>query len=322
MQAPRRIKGYIYLSGFTVKFHRLLLVSIFLVAAHASAAFACPKINGLIDYNCDEKIKIAFTGDSIVRGVGDLTKENEGYVERLRQDFPLAEIENLGVPGITSTQLLRSFKKLLKKNGPTTRKSENADLFIIQVGPNDYWKHEDPALTVRNIKRIIKYLEDNVGIDVQSPPLFAIATLLPTKRPFQAPFIKKVNVLLKKMSSSKFPVKIRFDTVSVNLISKDGIHPSPAGYDAMATIVKRYLKNDLPRLQRARTKDADLDGVYDYFETQRFMTNPKLIDSDGDGVIDGQEIFYFRTNPLEFTYEFPIPTPTPLPTATPTPGSL
>ncbi len=288
------------------------ITSVLLVGLSVTySAFACPKIDTLIDYNCDGKIKIAITGDSIVRGVGDTTIESEGYIERLREEFPSAQIENLGVPGITSAQLLRAFKKLLKKNGPTAIKSENADLFVIQVGPNDYWKKEDPALTVRNIKRVMKYLKENVGTDVQSSPLFVVTTLLPTKRAFQAPFIKRVNELLLKQSSKAFPVKIRFDKLPPTILSEDGLHPSPEGYDAMAALMSKYVKKDLPKLERLRAKDLDRDGVYDYFETVRFLTSPLLQDTDGDGVSDGQEIFYYQTDPLLFTTEFPVPTPTP-----------
>ena len=41
-----------------------------------------------------------------------------------------------------------------------------------------------------------------------------------------------------------------------------------------------------------------VDGIYDYFETVRYLTNPKLKDTDKDGVLDGDEVFIYGTNPL------------------------
>jgi len=35
-------------------------------------AFACPAIGGIVDINCDGKIKFAVAGDSIVKGVGNI----------------------------------------------------------------------------------------------------------------------------------------------------------------------------------------------------------------------------------------------------------
>lgn len=282
------------------------------LAGIASFSSACPTIGGLIDYNCDKQIKIAITGDSIVRGIGDVDYESEGYVERLRTSLPEATIENLGVAGITSSRLYRSFKKLLQNpDGETSLKSKDADLFIIEVGPNDYWQEENPALTVRNIYRLVKLLRSSIGTDVQTAPKFVIATLLPTKRAYQAPFIKQVNALLLARNSEKFSVKIRFDKVSANLLSEDGLHPAPEGYDAMELLVRRYIKRDLQRIYRKERKDADSDGVFDYFETVRYGTDPANPDSDFDGVSDGTEIFTNLTNPLAA----PIPTPT----ATPAP---
>lgn len=265
----------------------------------SNLSFACPKVGNFIDFNCDQRVRIAITGDSIVRGVGDTDEEDEGYVERLRKAFPSAEITNLGVPGITSSRLYSSFKRLLQNpEGETSLKSKDADIFIVEVGPNDFWAEEDPALTVRNIKRLVRLLREEIGQDVQASPYFLVATLLPTKRGFQAPFIKKVNQYLLAQSSAMFPVKIRFDTINVNLISEDGLHPSPKGYDAMAGLVRTYIKKDLQRIFASKRLDEDADGVYDFFEKFRYGTDPLNPDSDGDGVTDGAELFINHTDPL------------------------
>ena len=91
----------------------------------ALAEDGCPKIHNLIDFNCDGEFKVVFTGDSIVKGVGDTLRPIEGYPGRLQDAWPWADINNLGVPGATSSRLLRDIKKLLIKRpkGTTDRKS-------------------------------------------------------------------------------------------------------------------------------------------------------------------------------------------------------
>lgn len=269
-----------------------------LIATSVNAS-ACPLIDNLIDFNCNGEIKIAFTGDSIVKGRGDVT-DNEGYVGRVRDMFPGASVTNLGVAGITSARLFRSFKHLLSKPGPgrTKLKTEDADVIFIDVGRNDYWGHRSPSLTVRNIRRLVKYLLLNVGTDVQSSPYFVVATQLPTSRGYQAPFIRAVNSGLLKLSSPNFRVGVRFDQINLKYISADGLHPIPAGYSAMARKVARYVKGPLQRIFRGLRPDDDADGVFDIFETLRYGTNPKLADTDGDGFTDGNEIFTSMTDPL------------------------
>ena len=78
-------------------------------------ALACPRIGPFIDYNCDTKSKIVFTGDSIVYGRGDIDHHNHGgFVARLGERHPEASMVNIGVPGITSRRLLSGFKKNLR----------------------------------------------------------------------------------------------------------------------------------------------------------------------------------------------------------------
>ncbi|MFM1847029.1 MAG: hypothetical protein RL417_503, partial [Pseudomonadota bacterium] len=115
-------------------------VSIVLSFVTAASAGACPRVGKLCDFNCDREIRIAATGDSITRGIGDLP-EVGGFVTRTATRLPKTSIINIGVPGITSKQLLRAYKKNLRsgKTGTTFQKSRDTDIFIISVGVNDYW---------------------------------------------------------------------------------------------------------------------------------------------------------------------------------------
>jgi lysophospholipase L1-like esterase len=266
-----------------------------------SPAAACPRIHHLVDFNCDQSIKYTVTGDSIVYGTGDTVNGNQGgYVLRLSQSMPGVHFVPVGVRGVTTMNLYRTFKKVLgpKSSSETKQRIHGSDLILIDVGRNDYWSKLPVGLTVRNINRIVNelkaYFDESEGVS----PYIVVATLLPTKRGFQRGFIDGVNALLLKDSSPHFPVYVRFDEVDVSLISSDGLHPTSNGYTEMADIAANYLKNDAQKQMAALRPDSDHDGVYDLFERKKFGTDPNKADTDGDGLSDGDEIFKYHTDPL------------------------
>jgi lysophospholipase L1-like esterase len=269
----------------------------------ATTALACPLIGGFVDYNCDQVLKVAITGDSIVYGIGDDSLEDDGggYVTRLKEYYPSMTIENLGVPGATSLQLFRAFKTNLTKEPPgvTRLKSMDADIYIIDVGRNDYWNRQSPELTVRNIRRLVRYLKETLTLQDGTSPLFVVSRLIPTSRAFQKPFVDGINKALVKQASTQLPAYLRFDTFNAKLLTSDGLHPSAEGYDALAKILKNHLIKSANKRMNAARADNDLDGVYDLFETIKFFTNPLKIDTDGDGLSDGLEIFTLGTSPLQ-----------------------
>lgn len=245
---------------------------------------------------------MGFAGDSIVYGIGDDRNENSGgYVLRIAEDFPKSDVNNIGIPGTTSFQLLSGFKRNLRKpgNGKTKRKSKFSDFMLISVGVNDYWQGRDPALVVRNIKRLVKFLRTELALDLGVPPIIVVSTLTPNFRSFQQPFVAEVNRLLLKQNSTSFPVAIRFDVMPAYTISEDGLHPNSAGYREMENIVRFFIKNELQDLSTRKRMDQDHDGVYDFFEINRFGTDPDIADTDGDGLSDGDELFVTETDPLD-----------------------
>lgn len=263
--------------------------------------FGCPLIDRFVDLNCDQRHRVSITGDSIVKGVGDAKRDDDGgYVARLGEYYPGSEFVNIGIPGISSSRLLRDFKQNLNKpaEGTTKVKTRDIDQLIIQVGTNDYWERNPAALTVRNIKRLVKFLRTKLEEMNGTAPVIGIATLPPTRRDFQNPFIHEVNSLLLKFNSSKLPVRIRFDTLPTRYISFDDLHPSSKGYNRMAKVVKKYVRGVSQKDARQRVRDSDDDGIYDQFEA-RYGTDSSLSDTDGDGVLDGDEVFVTGTDPLD-----------------------
>ena len=263
------------------------------------AAYGCPSVDGFVDFNCDKALKIAFTGDSIVYGVGDLeNKGRGGYVRRLAKSYTPVDFENLGVRGITSDQLLRGFKLNLRKTPPGRNysKSVKTDMIIIDVGRNDYWGKRPAAFTVRNIRRLATFLRTELAKYSNSAPLVVVNTLAPTTREYQKSFINAVNALLLKTPS--LTIAARMDTINPDLISSDGLHPASQGYIAMTALLKEYLTSEGQAQCRSRRADNDHDDIFDIFEPRLYGTDPDIADTDGDGVKDGDELFVWGTNPL------------------------
>lgn len=287
-------------------------------------AFACPKINGLADYNCDRHCKITVTGDSIARGIGDITQApgedilGQGYVGRLETSFPKCKVWNLGVPGITTEKLIRAFKNRLEADGDniTKQKTYNADYFIIDEGRNDFWeKNNNPVKSATNIRRLIKYLKAKYAKNNMEAPFFMVPKLLKTTRAFQQPFIDKLNQAISFLALPSGPDLSRIQPSYT--ISEDGIHPTATGYDNIAKAVIRYIKKNAQLVIKSKLLDNDKDGVYDKYEVKKFSTSPQKIDTDEDGVSDLTEIFNFKSDPLNPLSFEPYREVTPTPTSTP-----
>lgn len=274
-----------------------IFVYVFLLTP--AVVHACPLIDGLINFNCDNIIKIAFVGDSIVTGVGDTTQRG-GYITRLRKRLN-AKITNDGVPGVTTGRLIRLIKSEFKqrKKSRYFRRSYGADIIIVDVGRNDYWSSVDPAITARNIRRIAKILQRKRLRKNTVAPYVVVANLLPTNRGFQASFIAKVNENLARFGRRSIALDLDFYSMPRSLLAHDGLHPTSAGYTWLANLIEGYVAGRLQNILSNLRPDRDGDGVYDIFETRLFGTDPDNPDTDGDGITDGEEIFQLKTNPLD-----------------------
>lgn len=262
----------------------------------------CPLIDGLVDVNCDQALKIGFVGDSFVKGVGDRSELGGGYVSRLNQLFPSAQVVKYPKPGIASGELLSLLMRRVPRmrSGPESQNLFDSDYVIVDVGRNDYWVDNYPPRTLNNIKRIVAYLKTQLSKGGRAAPVIGVATLAPTTRRFQASFINSVTIeMLSMRSASKLPAYIRMDKLKESGLSKDGIHPNSVGYERLATFIQAYLGNKAQSGARAVCIDADSDGIYDKFESSKFGTNSLLADTDGDGFLDGAEIFSYQTDPLD-----------------------
>lgn len=282
--------------------NRIVVLAIFTPLVFLSVATACPLIDGMVDMNCDGKLKIAATGDSIVRGTGDDegNSKNAGWVYDLKGYFPTANVRNLGIPGTTSQRLRSAILSDLDPGDDTYKKLIHADYILVEVGTNEYWNKAPVSETVKGIKRLEKSLrkfyEDTLDT---TAPIIVTATVPQSKRGFQNPFLLSVdNALLKKQNSLN--VRIRFDQLGKSIISSDLLHPSPDGYDQMAQLVNTVLTTVILAQAQDLRPDLDSDGIFDLFEVN-YGTDTALADTDADGVIDGDEVFVNLTDPLDPT---------------------
>ncbi len=286
----------------SARFQRLLVCSIAYAAISAVPAQACPTVGGLPDYNCDEKVDIAVLGDSLVYGFGDTKNKNRGgYVLRTQKKFSHVKFNNFGVQGQRTMQLLDDLEDAFSGKAEDRDLYEallEADVVFLDLGRNDRWLFGTPSATFRNLKRISSFIKKNVSEKTGIAPLVITAVLMLPNRGSQGPWVKELDQLILRSNSKNAPADLRFDLVSKRLIGTDQIHPTSEGYNALAKTFISYLSKNLLKKVAALRPDADHDGVYDYFEINRFGTDPARIDSDGDGFSDQNEIFSLGTNPL------------------------
>jgi lysophospholipase L1-like esterase len=311
------------------KQEKTLLAAVILLLATSLAinsAFACPKISDVVDFNCNQTLRLTFTGDSIVRGTGDIIAQDEGgYVYRLKSLLPAAKILNLGIPGITTNRLLDYYSQGLSGSNPRSqvaKRTQNADLIVIDAGRNDYWIRQSPAHSVRNIQRIVELLKTKLNGETTKTYIM-VSTLMNTGRYFQQPFVDAFNAILKRKSlAGRLPPYIDFASIKIEM-SPDGIHPTSAGYKRTSKFVYRQLTSSIAEIMQNSRRDQDEDGIFDAFENNvKYPTNSELWDTDGDGYSDGEEIFELAsdpTDPLDPLPMSPTPTPTPEASSTPTP---
>jgi hypothetical protein len=110
--------------------------------------------------------------------------------------------------------------------------------------------------------------------------------------------VKELNTIILRGNSVNTPNDLRFDLISKRLLSSDQIHPTSAGYAALAKTFISYLTRKLPAKVRAFQVDSDGDLIADVVETFKFGTSTTLADTDSDGKSDYEELFTLLTNPL------------------------
>lgn len=148
-----------------------LLIAIFV---YLGLSLSIPKAKPLlkpaatVSQKTDQKEKIHYVaiGDSLTEGIGDQTKQG-GFVPLVandlkdRYDLTAIEIENYGVNGERSDQIL----KRLKKNSEIQTNIKSADFITLTVGGNDLMKviqNDLFGISIQSFKRPLQKYQKNV----------------------------------------------------------------------------------------------------------------------------------------------------------------
>ena len=267
------------------------LVSFSSLALMSTDGYACPSVANLPDVNCDGAARIAIVGDSVVYGVGDTVNNGKGgYVLRIAKKFPEATFDNLGTPGEEARRVIGVIESSFAGTGDAAFASalSQADVVILDIGRNDWWKFRPANATWRNLKRLREVVQREVEKTTGHKPLVVTAQLMGANRTGQGTWVTELNKLIAANHKATVPADLKFNSVSKKLLL-DRVHPGPLGYDHITKILNQYLKSSLPKHVTAFRDDADKDGLYDDYEAEKFGTSPLNPDTDGDGILDGQD---------------------------------
>lgn len=264
---------------------------VFLTCVYSSHAAACPSVAGLPDVNCDGVARIAVLGDSVVYGVGDTVNGNHGgYVLRIAKKFPGATFDNLGTPGEEARRELLLIEAAFAGTGDVALANSLtlADIIVLDIGRNDWWKFAPAIATWRNLKRLRELIQNKVDGITDHKPLVVTAQLMGANRTGQGAWVAELDKYIAATHKSSAPSDLRFNSVSKKLLG-DRVHPTSLGYDEITKVLFYYLKVTLPKYVAVFRADLDKDGLYDEYEAEKFGTDPKKSDTDGDGIVDGAD---------------------------------
>lgn len=269
----------------------LPLIALATFSIVSSECHACPAVAGLPDVNCDGAARVAIVGDSVVYGVGDTVNRGRGgYVLRAAQKFPGATFDNLGTPGEQALRLVGVIEKSFAGTGDSSFAASltKADIVILDIGRNDWWKFRPANATWRNLKRVRELIQSEVKKVTGHKPLVITAQIMGANRTGQGTWVAELNTIIATNSKPLNPGDLKFNTVSKKLLL-DRVHPGPVGYTRIAKILSDYLTKTLPKHVAIFRADADNDGLYDEYEAEKFGTSPTDPDSDDDGILDGKD---------------------------------
>jgi len=192
--------------------------------------------------DADEKLGPPAPGEKRVVFMGDSI--TEGW--HLDQSFPGKPYINRGISGQTSPQMLVRFRQDVIDLQPS--------VVLILAGTNDVAGNTGPMTTEQTEENI----ESMADLAAQNHIKVVLCSVLPAYDfPWSpglepAPKIDRVNDWMKEYAASKNYIYVDYhsamkdqrDGLPANL-SKDGVHPNPAGYAMMAPLAEAAIEKAL-----------------------------------------------------------------------------
>jgi lysophospholipase L1-like esterase len=223
-----------------------------------------------------ESIFLLALGDSIVAGVGDSTKR--GFVDLMADDLSKStnkpvNVQNKGVPGRTSGELLFS----LQYDNGLREEIKKADMITINIGGNDIIRSVDRK-NIKNSLKNFNYLKKNFSFNlnktiqmIRSENPDASIVLLELYSPVEPEdkFYSMSNQLLPQWNVVLYKLMDQYDSLMVvetsnvidgqngELVSKDGFHPSPEGYEAINEQIMTQMDNEVKEVVRVKGKVSE-----------------------------------------------------------------
>lgn len=198
-------------------------------------------------------------GDSITFGYGEIPKR--GWCHRLKEYFePKGShngVYNLGVPGHTSTDLLKRFDS--EAEGRIRLHKPSSYLILISIGTNDCKfdgmpEDKKPRTTEKDfrkniqelIKKAKKYKAKLAFIGLF--PIDESKTLPFEETSFKNKQVKLFNDIIKEYCEKNNVLFLDlFDIISKENYPKlltDGLHPNSKGYDLMFKQIKKFIESN------------------------------------------------------------------------------
>ena len=235
-----------------------MVIPAVLVAAGVVALVACTTGAGerggrSLPADCRAPVLYVALGDSTVEGIG-ATSRSRNYVSRiharLRAIYPAARVENLGVGGAVSADVLHRQVDRAVELRP--------DLVTLSVGPNDITGGVPVDAFARNIERILKRLTTSTTalVVVNLLPDLAVTPRFVASAERDA--VSRLSAQLNDVLARKAR-HYRVETVNLyersrdevprrpELVAGDGYHPSDLGYERWAELMWSRVEPRLPR---------------------------------------------------------------------------
>jgi acyl-CoA thioesterase I len=191
--------------------------------------------------NADAPVKIVALGDSLTAGLG--LPEKEGFAPRLQAALAAkgiaADVANAGVSGDTAADGLA---RLDWSVPPGT------DVVILELGANDMLRGIKPEVTRQALEAILRRLTDR-----------HIAVLLCGMRAapnlgadYGTSFERIYPELAAQYGVSLYPFFLDGVAADLNLMQRDGLHPTAAGVDVIVARIVPQLQELIERFRRQR----------------------------------------------------------------------
>ena len=199
-------------------------------------------------------------GDSITFGIGEIP--NKSWCGRLKDYFEVKRdynvVYNLGVPGHTSTDILKRFDSEAEGRIRIKRPLDKY-LVLIAIGTNDCkfnGKPEDnnPRITEDQFKKNIQELITKANsyqaklAFIGLPPVDESRTLYYEETCFKSERVKLFNDIIKKVCEENnilfldiFDIMVKGDYLH---LLDDGLHPNSVGYDFMFKHVIKFVESN------------------------------------------------------------------------------